>query len=491
MVFVHSVDAACVDEQGVAGQRTGTHTIRADAVRAQVESTLGDRFAGAFTPAPRQVRETVATGIEALDTMLGGGLPLGAITEFAGPLCSGRTGAALSTVAAAMREGNMCAWVDASDAFDPESAAANGVALEQLLWVRCGVQSPTPGPAQPGQSTMLGGRTSHPARAGQHPRNEVRGLDTAVGELLREGAATDRRDRSIGTPGAPNRVLAAVHPGRSGPQDGPVPGIRGPIAGQAASRNFGRVPREEQVSSDRQTKRGRDGAVPAQPASSPVLDQQAPGKQPAGALPGLQNPPKSSPAGRAKPWARLDQALRATDLLLQAGGFRVLVLDLGSIAPEHALRIPLATWFRFRAAADANRTVLLALTQTSCARSSAGLVVSFGALEAQTLATPPSAAKSSEAVRSPGAEALLAAERGLHIVGSRSVENPSAQQAYILQSTVAPGQAKLVESIGYHAWPMRQRFTPNSHQPESTDSRATRLPQASWQFSAYPARERA
>jgi hypothetical protein len=387
-----------------------------------------------------------------------------------------------------MREGNMCAWVDASDAFDPESAAANGVALEQLLWVRCGVQATTPEPAHTGQSTFFGGRTSHPARAGQHPRNEVRGLDTAVGELLREGV---RQDRSIGTPGAPNRVLAAVHQGRSRPQDSPGPGTPGSIASQAASRNFGKVPREEQVSSDRQAKRGRDAAVSTQLASGPDLEQPAPGKQPAGALPILQNPPKSSPVGRAKPWTRLDQALRAADLLLQAGGFRVLVLDLGNIAPEYALRIPLATWFRFRAAADANRTVLLALTQTSCARSSAGLVVSFGSLEAQTLATPLGAARSSTAALPPGAEVLLAAERGLHIVGNRSVENQSAQQSCNRASAVDPGQAKLVESIRYHAWPMRQRFTPNSQQPESRDSRATRQPQAIWQFSAYPTQERA
>jgi hypothetical protein len=35
-----------------------------------------------------------------------------------------------------------------------------------------------------------------------------------------------------------------------------------------------------------------------------------------------------------------DSALRATDLLLHAGGFSAIVLDLGSIAPEYALRIP-------------------------------------------------------------------------------------------------------------------------------------------------------
>jgi recombination protein RecA len=81
-----------------------------------------------------------------------------------------------------------------------------------------------------------------------------------------------------------------------------------------------------------------------------------------------------SPTG-GRPFQALDQALRAADLLLQSGGFRVIVLDLGSTAPELAWRIPLATWFRFRAACERSRTSLILLTQHPCARSSAELVV--------------------------------------------------------------------------------------------------------------------
>jgi hypothetical protein len=76
-----------------------------------------------------------------------------------------------------------------------------------------------------------------------------------------------------------------------------------------------------------------------------------------------------------KPWSRLDQALRATDLLLQAGGFSAIVLDMGSIPPEFALRIPLATWFRYRAAAERTHASVLLLTQHACTKSSAGLVL--------------------------------------------------------------------------------------------------------------------
>jgi recombination protein RecA len=85
-----------------------------------------------------------------------------------------------------------------------------------------------------------------------------------------------------------------------------------------------------------------------------------------------------------KPWTQLDQALRATDLLLQAGGFAAIVFDLGDTAAEYAVRIPLATWFRFRQAADRTRTCLVVVAhagpQRSIAQSSAAAVLDCAAL---------------------------------------------------------------------------------------------------------------
>jgi recombination protein RecA len=82
----------------------------------------------------------------------------------------------------------------------------------------------------------------------------------------------------------------------------------------------------------------------------------------------LVSPTRNSQRG---PWNRLDQAVRATDQILQSGGFRVVVLDLASVPQEQALRIPAATWFRFRRAAQESDAILLLLTQVACARSSA------------------------------------------------------------------------------------------------------------------------
>jgi hypothetical protein len=161
-------------------------------------------------------------------------LPVGAISEITGPVCSGRTSLALAFLAQRTSEDRVCAWVDTNDSFDSESAAANGVALKQLLWVRC--KNPLPG-----------------------------------------------------------------------------------------------------------------------------------------------NQPSAHPD-----FSRLNQALRATDLLLQAGGFAALVLDLGSTAPEHAARVPLATWFRFRQAADRTRCSLLVLAQEPLLQSSAAVVLECAPLTAQS-----------------------------------------------------------------------------------------------------------
>jgi len=173
-------------------------------LRKQIESALAGRIPAALSPRPHSAPELISCGLAEVDAMLGGGLPLGAITELAGPHSSGRTTLALATLAGLTQQGHSCAYVDLSDALDPFSAAALGVELRCLLWVR--------------------------------------------------------------------------------------------------------------------------------------------------------------PAARQEPAQRLDHALRATDLLLNAGGFRALVLDLGVLPPEQARRIPLATWYRYRLQAEKSRTLFLLIT---------------------------------------------------------------------------------------------------------------------------------
>jgi hypothetical protein len=196
-------------------------------LRARIESSLGERLSSTLLLRERAAPLMVPTGLAALDTLTGG-LPRGALSEIAGPVSSGRTGVMLAALAQATGRREVCALVDASDSFDPASAAASGVDLERLLWVRCS------------ERANLLSRKDHPPRA-------------ALG--------------------------------------------------------------------------------------------------------------------------RLEQVLKVTDLLLQGGGFGMVVLDLGDIPAESTRRVPLTSWFRFRRAVEPTATVLLLIEQESCAKTCASLVV--------------------------------------------------------------------------------------------------------------------
>ena len=285
-------------------------------LRLQIEAALAARIPSALTPLPRFIRPVSPTGIAEVNELLNGGLPLGAISEFVGPECSGRTSLALSFAAPVAGNGSVCAWIDVCDALSPESAAATGVDLKRLLWVRCGVS------AKPQQSSEATFRLPekyldppaikqglHGGGFGPHPRTEVNGLSEAVGKFLQPGAFAPR--------------CAEPQP---------------------------------------RTERDREPT----PAISPQLSGEM-----------MQRHQSFKSTVRQKPWSQIEQALRVADLLLQAGGFAVIVLDMSSIAPEHASRVPMATWFRYRAAVERSQASLLLLTQHPCAKSSAELLLRF------------------------------------------------------------------------------------------------------------------
>jgi recombination protein RecA len=190
----------------------------------------------------------VSTGIAAVDALTGG-LPRGALTEIVGPASSGRTSLLLSVLAQATTRQESCVLVDASDAFDPESAVAAGVDLKRLLWVRC----------------------------------QTRVADPRV----------------------------------------PGPFLPLERAGRAQARK------------------------------------------------------------KADPGAHVEQALKAADLLLQSGGFGVVILDLSDIPPAIARRVPLTSWFRFRRAVENTPTVLLALEQQPYAKAAALLVLGLTRSDSQ------------------------------------------------------------------------------------------------------------
>lgn len=85
----------------------------------------------------RPALEYLPSGIQSLDSVLGG-IPRGCVTDISGPASSGRTTILHALMAQSARSEEFCALADASDAFDPSSAAASGMALDRLLWIRCG-----------------------------------------------------------------------------------------------------------------------------------------------------------------------------------------------------------------------------------------------------------------------------------------------------------------------------------------------------------------
>ena len=253
------------------------------------------------------VRPVSETGIVALDDVIEGGLPIGAISELAGPECSGRTAIALSFIARLTQASKVCAWIDVCDALDPVSAAAVGVDLARLLWIRCGVskQSQRQGPkfalAEKYLVPSPVKKGLHGGGFGTHPRNEVRGVPDAIDGLL-----------------GPEQITARC-------------------------------------------------AEPQRRVHKPSKDKFSPTYQ----------PPSQAPiaAARQTPWSRMEQALKSADLLLQGGGFSAIVLDMGGLTPEFVSRIPFANWFRYRAAAERSQSSILLLTQYSCAKSAAELLL--------------------------------------------------------------------------------------------------------------------
>jgi hypothetical protein len=192
----------------------------------------------------RSAPEMISSGIPEIDE-LAGGLPRGCLSEICGPASSGRTSVLLSALAAATRRQEVCALVDTTDALDAVSAAAAGVELDRLLWIRCT------------RTSDFGHRTSDIKPPTLN--SNARGLMSDV-----------------------------------------------------------RSPRSE---------------------------------------------------------ARLEQALRVTDLLLQSGGFGLVAIDLGDVPDAAARRVPLASWFRFQRAVEPTATVLLVVAQEPCAQTCASLLI--------------------------------------------------------------------------------------------------------------------
>src|SRR6185503_4780290 len=85
----------------------------------------------------------VTTGISSLDSSLSGGWRQGEISEILGTASTGRASVLCATLAAATARGELVGLVDAFDRVDSITAAASGVDLSRVLWVRGPSLTPT------------------------------------------------------------------------------------------------------------------------------------------------------------------------------------------------------------------------------------------------------------------------------------------------------------------------------------------------------------
>jgi len=193
------------------------------------------------------------TDIPLVDACLRGGLPRGQLSELTGACSSGRMTLLLQLMAAATRRGEIAALVDTLDCFDVASAAAAGVDLDRLLWIR-------------GADSGLGARGSET----QHTRTQ-----------------------------------------------------------NVRSRNMeSRIP-------------DRESRIP-------------------------------SSVDRA-----IDRALKALNLVLQAGGFGIVAIDLADVPAVTLRQIPFTTWPRVQRVIEGSDTACVLVTPEPLARSAGGLTLSL------------------------------------------------------------------------------------------------------------------
>ncbi len=79
-------------------------------------------------------------------------------------------------------------------------------------------------------------------------------------------------------------------------------------------------------------------------------------------------------------WVRchnVEEALKATDLLIHAGGWGLVVMDLTEIRPAAVRRIPMSWWYRFRRAVERTPTSFLVVEQEPFVKNCALMALEF------------------------------------------------------------------------------------------------------------------
>jgi hypothetical protein len=73
----------------------------------------------------------------------------------------------------------------------------------------------------------------------------------------------------------------------------------------------------------------------------------------------------------------MEQAVRALGLVLQAGNFGLVVLDIGDAPDDAVRRLPFTTWLRLQRMVESSQTIGLLVGRVPMSRSSAGLTIAL------------------------------------------------------------------------------------------------------------------
>jgi len=73
--------------------------------------------------------------------------------------------------------------------------------------------------------------------------------------------------------------------------------------------------------------------------------------------------------------SKLEHAFKAADLILQSGGFGLVILDLGELPAAQARKIISSWWYRFRRVVEDKPTALVVIAQDTCVQSCASLAL--------------------------------------------------------------------------------------------------------------------
>ena len=110
----------------MAGSKTET-------VADKLNNLLGETFITQFGEEDISY-EVLPTGIMEIDAVLGGGIPIGKLSQFFGREGGGKSSLAMQLVAHTQRNGGLCLWIDIEHGFNPVYARQLGVDVAALLF---------------------------------------------------------------------------------------------------------------------------------------------------------------------------------------------------------------------------------------------------------------------------------------------------------------------------------------------------------------------